>query len=333
MGDVAVCDDLHLSRKVVIKTLKPGQDDRRLADERRALLKLRSKHVVQLFDLIELVDNGERRQAIVLEYIEGSDLYPGQFTDAAAHLNVMWQIACGLKAIHDQQIVHRDIKPNNIRIDLDGVVKILDFGLARTMGVDAKTLSAIGTPCFMAPELWKSNGVSFDQSIDVYAFAATAILLRTGYLPPQLLTWPPSPIELSLVKSCLNDCPDDVVELLNLSLSSDATIRPSIATIEETIRRHLLRGKHRGLFVLGEKTHEINSVSNSAKITSADRGSVTIKYDGVVFLVVSFTGKVKINNLDVINGQELPDCCVITFESGTSRKFVTFDVSNPEVIS
>ncbi|UQQ18148.1 protein kinase [Salmonella sp. WGH-01] len=70
-------------------------------------------------------------------------------------LKKLWQIACGLSDIHSAKVIHRDIKPNNIRVDENKIVKILDFGLARTSGTEAFTHSVIGTLGYMAPELWK----------------------------------------------------------------------------------------------------------------------------------------------------------------------------------
>ena len=59
MGDIYACLDNHLNRKVVFKVLKPGQENRRLLDEQKALLQIRSKHVVQLFDIVEVEVGGE----------------------------------------------------------------------------------------------------------------------------------------------------------------------------------------------------------------------------------------------------------------------------------
>lgn len=333
MGDISVYLDSHLNRNVVVKTLKPGQDDRRLIDERKALLRLRSKHVVQLFDLLEIDNAGTAQKALVLEFIDGKDLAVGTFKGGAKHLTAIWQIACGLLAIHQEKIIHRDIKPNNIRVDNDGVVKILDFGLARSIGADAHTRSPIGTPGFMAPELWKSSNISFDQAIDVYAFAVTAVMLIQHELPDELANWPPLPMAAGALAHLLPDTPSDVVQLLEASLRPDPSTRPTIAVIEGSIRKHLLKDRHRAFLVLGKDTHEIHRGSRSAIVSSAARGSLGIKYDGLVFSVTTVDGAVLLNNGPVKGGDELPACCVITFGVHPDRTFVTFDVSNPEVMS
>jgi serine/threonine protein kinase len=136
MGDIIQCHDMHLDRTVVLKTLQAGVDSRRLLDEQKALAKLRSKHVVQLFDFTEVSTGSGKVLALVLEHIEGNDLVVGSYTPNAAYLKVLWQISCGLSDIHAAGVIHRDIKPANIRLDREGVIKILDFGLygARALG-------------------------------------------------------------------------------------------------------------------------------------------------------------------------------------------------------
>ena len=200
MGEVIECVDSHLQRRVIIKRLQVGVEERRLIDEQKALAKVRSKHVVQLYDIIELTDRKKSDKAIVIEFIEGENLDVGSYKVGRKYLNVLLQIACGLKDIHDAGVIHRDIKPNNIRLDKEGVVKIIDFGLARSLD-DAKTRSIIGTPVFMAPELWSDKTVSFDHSIDVYAFGATSLALLSKTLPTELVNRPPQAVSLTTLSA------------------------------------------------------------------------------------------------------------------------------------
>ncbi|MBV6851279.1 hypothetical protein [Xanthomonas euvesicatoria] len=74
MGEVIFCEDLHLQRKVVLKHLQAGVEARRLLDEQKALSKLRSKHVVQLYDIVNIPGVGGPMPAIVLEFIDGETL-------------------------------------------------------------------------------------------------------------------------------------------------------------------------------------------------------------------------------------------------------------------
>lgn len=127
MGDIIECIDVRLDRKVIIKKLKDGEEERRIIDEQQALIHLRSKHVVQLFDVVSVNDGGGAKTGLVLEYIEGENLDWNGFVQDFNFIKTLWQIAFGLTEIHSAGIIHRDIKPNNIRVDTEGVVKIIDF--------------------------------------------------------------------------------------------------------------------------------------------------------------------------------------------------------------
>ena len=333
MGDIYECTDNHLKRRVVLKMLKDGEENRRLLDEQKALIKMRSKHVVQLYDVISVREKSVTKTALVLEYIDGVDLKSGSVEPGKKHLNTLWQIASGLVDIHHEGVIHRDIKPNNIRVDADGVIKILDFGLARNTGTEAQTISIIGTPGYMAPELWGDTSVSFDQAIDVYAFGLMALTLINAKIPDELCQRPPKPLPSGMLSGIFTSMPVDVVEVLESCLSNDPKHRPAMTVVESILRRHLLENRHRALLVLGSKTHEINAKKPSVNVRSGDLGAIDINYNGLVFTISSFTGNVFVNNMTINVGDELPRCCVITFGLRESaRSFVTFDVSNPEVM-
>ena len=332
MGDIFFCTDKHLQRDVVFKLLKDGEDERRLLDEQRALIRLRSKHVVQLFDVVT-VDDGRKKTALVLEFINGDDLKVGGSVPGDAFLQILWQIACGLADIHAAHVIHRDIKPGNIRVDGSGVVKILDFGLARRAGTDAKTTNIIGTIGYMAPELWGGATISFDASIDVYAFGVTALALLGVKPPDGILERPPKPVVSNALSFLNGAIPADLVTMLEECLSYKSAHRPSMRAVEEMLRQHLLKDRHRALVVMGGATHELNATKRTMRLTYGAIGIVQIGYDGFRFSVIAFDGVVSINNQPVSVGAMLPDCCVITFGAAAARAFVTFDVSNPEVMS
>ena len=130
MGTVYPCNDEILERNVAVKVLQDSAEARRQIDELAALLKLRSKHVVQVYDILKL-DAGQI--GIVQEFINGTDLFDSA-TAASTTLEVykqLWQIASGIADIHSAGVIHRDIKLNNMKLDGEGIIKIFDFGLAR----------------------------------------------------------------------------------------------------------------------------------------------------------------------------------------------------------
>ena len=334
MGDILYCKDKHLQRDVVIKLMKSDLEQRRLFDEQRSLIQLRSKHVVQLYDVVQI----NEQFGLVLEFIQGQDLYTGAYqSDMDGLVETLWQVACGLSDIHASSIIHRDIKPNNIRRDNTGVIKVFDFGLARKLDT-AKTNCVIGTVGFMAPELWRRGEVEFTTAVDVYAFGVTALVLANANIPDELLNYPPMPVPYTnWVRGRLPNLDADIVDILEKCISYLPSDRPRIAEVEKVFRRHLLKDKHKGLLVMGDQVKELNCKNRRAKIRSmvgnSLNGEIAIEYDGYDFRVVEFSGIVSINNDPVSVGYIMPGASVITLGSGSNRGFVTFDISNPEVVS
>lgn len=167
--------------EVALKLLtNPGQAAR-FDIEARLLARLNHPRVVRIVDHLE--DDG--RSWLVMELVAGTDLSrvleargsPGLPLDEV--LDVARQAAEALEYVHDQQMVHRDVKPHNLIAGEDGIV-LVDFGVAREIGEDDGT-RGIGTPRFMAPEVLVGEGVS--PRSDVYGLAATVWTLLAGSPP------------------------------------------------------------------------------------------------------------------------------------------------------
>lgn len=192
MGEVYKARQLSLDRLVAIKVIRPE----RLADrsivarflrEGRAAARLAHPNIVTIFDATQTAD----APFLVMEYVPGVDL--GQLVAQYGHFPVA--VACdyarqtclGLQHAHDRGLVHRDIKPGNLlRADDGGLIKILDFGLARVEEVagDFSTTSMImmGTPDYVAPEQ-AFDPPSADSRADLYALGCTLHHLLTGQPP------------------------------------------------------------------------------------------------------------------------------------------------------
>lgn len=330
MGEVHECNDLHLSRKVMLKRVKRVSDFRRLMDEKKALLLLRSKHVVELLDVVEYDYMGDVEKGLILEKIEGTDLQEASFSADAEYIRVLWQIASGIADIHEAGVIHRDIKPQNIRRDTSGTIKILDFGLAREIGKDDRTRTIIGTPGYMAPELRGDKTIPLTPAIDVYAFAVTALSLLKDDAAQRLAGSAPS-VPTGSLKSVLPD--EATAEILERALSPSPIARPSMAEIRDVLARQLLRDRHRAWIIKDGATYELSAASRNVNLKTSV-GSVQINYDGFKFKVTSVTGEVYINNKRVVPGSEMLSACVITFgsSSGGVRAFLTFDVARPEAL-
>lgn len=334
-SDVICCLDNHLDRNVAIKFIKDEMEKKRLLDELRALLQMRSKHVVQVYDVIQ----GESDSiGIVEEYIEGEDLWDSEFPRISPenYLKTLWQIAAGIADIHAAGVIHRDIKPNNMKLDAEGIVKIFDFGLAKDEGVDAKTKGFKGTVGFAAPELFGDATVAFTPAIDVYAFGATAIFLACQDLPPSMKKFPPTPIIGEVFSKLPTSLPAGLAGLLDTCIAYDPTHRPPMAVVRDELARHLLRDRHQALAVFKGKPYYINAGNRSAGLDYPAVGKIEISYDGLRFFVSVATGEVYINNSSIAQGYEIPGSCVVALggphRRNDQRAFITFDLSNPEVV-
>ena len=333
MSAVQPCNDQTLERKVAIKILPGGADQRRMRDEVSALLRMRSKHVVQVYDILKW---GKADLALVQEFIEGKDLFDESIapTDMLSYLKLIWQIACGISEIHSFKVIHRDIKPNNMMIDHEGVLKIFDFGLARDAGPAAATVGFIGTRGFAAPELYNQN-VAFTEAVDIYAFAATALFVALRSLPEDLVQQPPQPASQGYFRQTQFELPEEITELLDRCLAAVPSDRPPMSTVRDTLAKHLLRNRHKALVVFQGKPSYLDKSNRNVSLTLANMGKIAIEYDGFSFRVTRLEGDVYINSLRAEVGHELPGACVVTLgapEQASKRRYVTFDLSHPEIV-
>ena len=196
MGEVYRAHDARLGRDVAIKILPPlfMQDPERLARferEARTLASLNHPHIGAIYGIEDAVGaDGARVRALVLELIEGETLEEyitrgrSDRSNPSTAAGIARQIADGLDAAHERGIVHRDLKPANIKITPAGVVKILDFGLAKA-GEEAPDLTGVtkpggivGTPAYMSPE--QARGQAADKRADIWAFGCVLFELLSG---------------------------------------------------------------------------------------------------------------------------------------------------------
>ena len=337
MSDALICMDEPLERLVVIKSLKAGTDQRRLLDELSALQSIRSKHVVQIYDLIR--DETGRVAAIVEEYLSGVDLTEVPPPKGAGEFfKVAYPVARGIADIHEHGIIHRDIKRQNMKFDSEGCLKVFDFGLARTDTVDANTVGAIGTPGYMAPELFEATAggkVHFTDAVDTYAFAATLLALTRGRLPKQMRSMPPNiPCAKADFKSLSCQLPEEICDILNSCLNVNPADRPPMSDVARLFELYMLKDQHRALLVSKGKVHVLDKANSAVSLNAEGRGSLSIRYDGLRFVTRNIQGAVAINNMAVKNDTVLPESCVIVLgdaELGPRRAMFTVDVAHPEV--
>ena len=187
MGVVYLADDPLLKRRVAVKVVRAAGEERahalsRFQREAEISAQLNHPNIVTIFDVGEEPGVGP---FITMEYVEGHELSL-YIRDGSLELEtrfaILIQTMRALRAAHRHAIVHRDVKPENILVAEDGRVKLMDFGIARTMApLPAGPGEFLGSPAYSAPELLRGSEPT--PSSDRYSFAVTAFELLTGLLP------------------------------------------------------------------------------------------------------------------------------------------------------
>ncbi|MEU2072633.1 protein kinase [Streptomyces sp. NPDC013489] len=198
MASVYLAYDSALDRQVAIKTLHTelGREQsfrERFRREAQAVAKLSHTNIVSVFDTGEDTLDGAVMPYIVMEYVEGqplgsvlaSDIQQYGAMPADKALKVTADVLAALEVSHEMGLVHRDIKPGNVMQTKRGVVKVMDFGIARAMqsGVTSMTQTGmvVGTPQYLSPE--QALGRAVDARSDLYSVGIMLFQLLTGRLP------------------------------------------------------------------------------------------------------------------------------------------------------
>jgi len=187
MGVVYSAHDDVMGRAVAIKVMmadfeEDPETSERFYREARAAGQLVHRNIITIFDLGE--EDG--RPYIVMELLEGRILSdylksPGA-SDLERNVDLMIQVCDGLHIAHLHGIYHRDVKPSNLSVSEDGVVKILDFGIARISSSNLTSTGLIvGTPDYMSPE--QARGQDVDQRSDIFSAGAVFYYMLTGRKP------------------------------------------------------------------------------------------------------------------------------------------------------
>jgi tetratricopeptide (TPR) repeat protein/predicted Ser/Thr protein kinase len=186
MGVVYLAErvDGEVNQRVAVKLLRPGVLDfqrERFLQERQILAELAHPHIARLLDAGHLEDG---QPFLVMEYVDGQaiDEYAAQLTHAQK-IRLFLKVCGAVAYLHRNLVVHRDLKPGNILVTQDGEPKILDFGIAKIVGLANPIVTEIQmlTPDYASPE--QVMGVPIGTTSDIYSLGAVLYELLTGHKP------------------------------------------------------------------------------------------------------------------------------------------------------
>lgn len=190
MGRVMLAEDEMVGESLILKFMHPELTAEEASRERflrevKYSRKVSHPNVIRIHDML----SKDNLSAISMEYFEsrGIDEYlrEQKYFSNKQGLDILLQVANGMAAAHDQDVIHRDLKPSNILMNDDGLVKVVDFGIASASSDTESTLtqagSIIGTPAYLSPE--RAKGQEADHRSDIYALGIIAYGMFTGQLP------------------------------------------------------------------------------------------------------------------------------------------------------
>jgi serine/threonine protein kinase/tetratricopeptide (TPR) repeat protein len=248
MGEVYLAEDTRLRRKVALKLIAPElireeRGLRRFEQEALAASALNHPNILTIYEF----GQADEVRFIASEFIEGMTLREKivvRRPDLATSIDIATQMASALSAAHNSGIVHRDIKPENVIIRTDGIVKVLDFGIAKltekkpadTSRMNASTLTSsvsepgvvMGTAKYMSPE--QARGLDVDARSDIFSLGSVIYELVTGrpafegpttsdVIAEILKVEPPPPLEFA------PDLPYEVERIISKALRKDRETR------------------------------------------------------------------------------------------------------------
>jgi len=256
MGVVYLGRDTKLDRPVAIKSLPPDvmnhpQVQSRWKREARLLASVNHPNIATIYEELE---EAEGVIYMILEYVPGQTLAeriaPGPLKLQEA-LSIAQQIAEAVAAAHEHDVIHRDLKPGNIKITPDEKVKVLDFGLAKAVGGEALDQQStvtepgriIGTPTYMSPE--QARGKPVDKRCDIWSFGCVLYEMLTGKVPFQGET-----------------TSDTLANILKHEPDWQVVPSTTPANIQVLLRRCLTKDPRRRLQHIGDASIEISETLN-----------------------------------------------------------------------
>jgi serine/threonine-protein kinase len=303
MGEVYLAQDTRLDRKVALKILPAEvaahpERIRRFVQEAKAASALNHPNILTIYE----IDSIESEYFIATEFISGQTLRRHLLDERmklSDTLEITVQVTSAMVAAHSAGIVHRDIKPENVMIRDDGIVKVLDFGLAKLVQVAASTIDSeaatqllvetepgrvLGTVSYMSPE--QVRGLEIDARTDIWSLGVLLYELLTGTLPFQgetishvsvaILEKEPAPLNY-----LVPELPDELHRIVRKTLAKRLddryqTARDLLIDLKNLQRDEAIQSGTKG----APRTSEVTAGDSTGPITRAAVGRPTINVIG-----------------------------------------------------
>src|SRR3972149_6187568 len=238
MGVVYKALDTKLDRPVALKFLPPHlssspEEKERFLHEAKAASALSHPNIT----VIHEINESEGQVYIAMEYVEGKTLKKlaeSKELSLRKALDLAIQACDGLAAAHKKEIIHRDIKSENLMLTKEGQVKIMDFGLAKVKGATklTKAGSTLGTTAYMSPE--QASGEEIDQRSDIFSFGVVLYELLAGHLPFK------GEHQAAVIYSILNEEPQPLARYNNqVSPKLEEIVSKALAKDKEERYQHI----------------------------------------------------------------------------------------------
>ncbi len=292
MGEVYLAEDTKLDRRVALKILlaELAADKARMnrfVREAKSASALNHPNIITIHEIGEF----EGTHFIATEFIDGVTLSEHSKTNRLSHkesLDIAIQVASALQIAHSANIIHRDIKPDNIMIRAEGLAKILDFGIAKLstpteIGAEAATAiqaqtqagMIIGTPNYMSPE--QARGQSVDHQTDIFSFGVVLYQMIAGHLPFEGET-PMEMISAILKDEPLplgSDVPDEIQKIIGRCLRKNRDERyqtiKDVGNDLKDVREDLASQRKSGGHVLPERTEPKTQLLKAATVDESGK--------------------------------------------------------------
>jgi len=274
MGVVYKAKDTKLDRMVALKFLPKHllcdeEAKTRFVHEAKAASALDHQNIATIYE----IDEAEGECFISMAYIEGKSIKELikereiEGWDVRKIIDVGIQIAEGLSKAHQKGIVHRDIKSDNIMLTHEGLVKIMDFGLAKLKGVTklTKAGTTLGTMQYMSPE--QAQGLEVDQRSDVFSLGVVLYEMITGQLPFK------GEHEAAIIYSIMNetpeplasykaDVPEELQEIVEKAIEKDREVRcQRVESLRSDLRKLKTHVESRETNILASETKPLPSIA------------------------------------------------------------------------